>query len=106
MAGPGEGVAPRDFAGLLHYDPDLLPPRDTSDEAWAIQLAIWRRMRIEGRTAAASGMIGFARRASLDAIRSRHPEYDDHRARMAMMRMLYGDVLFTAAWPGEPLLDP
>jgi hypothetical protein len=84
----------------------MLPPQDTSPEAWAIQLAIWRRMGIEGRTAAASGMIAFARRASIEAIRARHPEYDDRDARLALMRMLYGDVLFAAAWVGEPLLDP
>lgn len=84
----------------------MLPPDDTSAEAWAIQLAIWRRMGIEGRTAAAAGMIRFSRRASLDAIRARHPEYDDQLARLALMRMLYGDALFTAAWPAEPLLDP
>lgn len=69
-------------------------------------MAIWRRLGPEGRAATAFRMIRFSRQAALQAIRGRHPEYDERASRLALMRLLYGDELVATAWPGEPLRDP
>ena len=84
----------------------MLKPHDTSEAAWAVQVAIWQRMGTDGRLAAAAQMIAFSRDAALDAIRGRHPDYDERTARLALFRMIYGDALVTAAWPNEPLREP
>lgn len=84
----------------------MLPPRDTSAEAWAVQVGIWRRMGDTGRTSAALQMTAFSRQCTLDAIRGRHPDYDERQAFLAFVRLLYGDILYAAAWPGQPLLSP
>lgn len=46
------------------------------------------------------------RRMALDGVRSRHPDYDDDRARRAVFRLLLGDDLVRAMWPGEALVAP
>jgi hypothetical protein len=51
-------------------------------------------------------MTAFSRRAALDAIRSRHPDYDERQAFLALVRLLYGDDLYAAAWPDQPLFVP
>jgi hypothetical protein len=86
--------------------PGMTPPPDTSPEAWAVQVAIWRRMGPEGRATQACRTIDAARRTTLDAIRARHPEYDEGQARLALMRLLYGDDLYARAWPGQHRFEP
>jgi hypothetical protein len=72
----------------------------------AVQTAIYRRMTPDQRTWAAAEMSAMARAITLENIRARHPEYDEHQARMALYRLLVGDELFLRAWPAEPLLAP
>jgi hypothetical protein len=79
---------------------------DTTRDAVAVQTAIYRRMTSDQRTRAAVEMSEMARSIALENIRSRHPDYDDHQARMALFRLLLGDDLFRRAWPSEPLFAP
>lgn len=58
----------------------------------AARIAIADRMSEDVRAIAAAG------------IRARHPEYDDATVLAAQRRVLVGDVLFRAAWPGAPLV--
>lgn len=39
-------------------------------------------------------------------IAERHPDYYEDQVRLALIRAELGDALFTAAYPGEPLLSP
>jgi hypothetical protein len=39
-------------------------------------------------------------------IRARHPDYTDEEVELALRRILYGDDLFTRAWPDQPLIAP
>jgi hypothetical protein len=80
--------------------------RDTSPDAATVQAAAYRRMTSDQRTRAAAKMSEMARSITLENIRSRHPEYGEHEARMALYRILVGDDLFCRAWPAEPLLAP
>jgi hypothetical protein len=58
------------------------------------------------RSELALEMSNQARKIALDAIRHRHPGYDDAEARWALFRLLLGDELFRRAWPRAPLLRP
>lgn len=79
---------------------------DTSPDAAAVQAAIYRRMTSDQRTRAAAEMSAMARSITLENIQTRHLEYREHHARMALYRLLVGDELFGRAWPGQPLLAP
>ena len=79
---------------------------DTTPEADAIQLALFRRMSPGDRVRIAHQMSLDARAITLAAIRQRHPEYDDASARWALFRLLVGDELFQKAWPRAPLMAP
>jgi hypothetical protein len=70
-------------------------PLDTTPEAHAVQLELYRRL-------------GPARCLELaaDGIRARHPEYDEAQVRWALFRLLHGDATFRAAWPHAPVLEP
>jgi hypothetical protein len=80
--------------------------RDTTPDAAAIQTEIYRRMTPDQRCRMATEMSVMARTIALESIQDRHPEYDEHQARMALYRLLVGDHLFRRAWPGEGLFAP
>jgi len=80
--------------------------RDTTPDADAVQLRLYRAMTSAQRTAIGDQMSEDARATALAAIRARHPGYDDATARWALFRMLVGDELFRRAWPGAPLVTP
>jgi hypothetical protein len=46
------------------------------------------------------------RRLTMAGIRARHPGYDEEQVRQAYGRLVLGDVLARAVWPGRELLDP
>jgi hypothetical protein len=80
--------------------------RDTTPEAHAIQLGIYRRMNTDRRLELALEMSEAARRTSIDGIRARHPDYDEHTAMRALFRVLYGEALHAKVWPGLPVPAP
>jgi hypothetical protein len=79
---------------------------DTTPEADAVQLALYRKMSPSDRVRIAHQMSLDARAITLAAIRQRHPEYDDASARWALFRLLVGDDLFQKAWPRAPVMAP
>ena len=66
----------------------------------------YRGMGSEARVRMAFEMSEDVRRMALEGVRSRHPDYDDERARRAVFRLLLGDDLVRAMWPGEALVAP
>lgn len=86
------------------YNPGVHPPSDTSDEAHAAQVAVWRRLGPQRRLAIALRMSDDIRQVALDGIRHRHPEYAVAEARWALLRLVLGDELFARAFPGAPVL--
>jgi hypothetical protein len=77
---------------------------DTTPEAAAVQLAIYRKLSGSDRVRIGHQMSLDARAIALAAIRRRHPDYDDTTARWALFRLLLGDELFQKAWPHAPLV--
>ncbi len=41
-----------------------------------------------------------------EGVRRRHPTYGEREVFLALVRHRYGDTLYCAAWPGQPLLAP
>jgi hypothetical protein len=80
--------------------------RDTTPDAARMRTAVYRRMSDEERVEIGVQMSEDAREIALDAIRQRHPDYDDRQAISALFRLLLGDDLFKRVWPRAPLLPP
>ena len=80
--------------------------RDTTRDARAAQLAVWRRMGPEGRLRSALESSEAMRQVALDAIRQRHPEYDDATALRALVALLHGVEVARAMWPGAAPAAP
>lgn len=93
---------PRDAEG----QPVTFRPRDTTPEAWAVQLEVWRRMSPERRLSIAVAMSEELVTLTRAGIQARHPEYDTNAVRLAEIRQRLGDELFVKAYPRAPLLAP
>lgn len=81
-------------------------PLDTTAQAHRAQVEVYRRMGPEGRLQRAMTMCDEAREISQEGIRARHPEYGAESVKWALFRLVLGDALFRAAYPGRPLLPP
>jgi hypothetical protein len=83
-----------------------MPATDTHRDAQRAQLEVYRRLGPQARVELTARMSEDARRIALQGILARHPGYDDRTARRALLRLLLGDDLVRAMWPGEPLVAP
>ena len=81
-------------------------PLDTTEEAWRVQIEIWRRMSGSEKVALAWRCSHFVRALLESGIRARHADYSASEVRLAAIRRELGDDLFTQAYPGKPLLRP
>ncbi len=81
-------------------------PMDTTPEAYAVQIEAYRRMSGKERTAVAFRLNELARETAVAGIRARHPDYGEEQARLALFRLIFGDELTRAVWPGRDLVDP
>lgn len=69
---------------------------DTSAEAHAAQLACIRRLAPAERLQKACRMSHEVRRLAIEAIRRRHPSFDDAAVRLAFIALAYGSDLAVA----------
>lgn len=75
-------------------------PADTTREAWAVQVGIYRRMSPSRRLELALQMSDSLRRVVASGVRSRHPEYSEAQVRLAVARLWLGEELFRQTRPG------
>jgi hypothetical protein len=80
----------------------VFPSRDTTVEAHARQIEIYRRRGAEWRLRAVLEMSDEARQLTCDGIRGRHPEYSEEDVEHALRRLLLGPDLYRQAWPDKP----
>lgn len=80
--------------------------RDTSEEAMAAQLEVYRRMTPEARLQVALELTEMSRQLLADGIRARHPEYSEEQVRLAMIRVWLTPELYRQAYAGYPELAP
>lgn len=78
-------------------------PLDTPPESHRVQIEALRRMSPDRRMAMAVELTDEVRKIAENAVRRRHPDYDDETVGRALFRLFYGDELFRRVWPGAPL---
>jgi hypothetical protein len=81
-------------------------PFDTSPEAHEFQMAGYRRMTSEQKSALIVEMSEAVREVSRGGIRMRHPEYSDEDVRRALLVLVYGRELARRIWPHEEAPSP
>jgi hypothetical protein len=74
-------------------------PRDTSREAFWVQVDVMRRLGVEGRAKLTFRLCDNLRRVLAEGVRHRHPQYTDDQVRLAVTRLRLGDALFRKAFP-------
>lgn len=85
---------------------DTAVPLDTSRSAHEVQRDVYLRMGGAARVGVMFRLTDAVRRLAMAGIRARHPEYDEQRVRQAYARLVLGDALTRAVWPGQELVDP
>ena len=83
-----------------------MPARDTSIEAYGVQVEVVRAMSTGERMAQVMELSESMWAVTADGIRRRHPDYDSSEVEWASRRLRLGDELFRAAWPEAPRLEP
>ncbi|HJN72843.1 MAG TPA: hypothetical protein QGF58_02815 [Myxococcota bacterium] len=74
-------------------------PRDTSEEAWAVQVALLRRAGPSERLRLTLQMCDDARQLTRDGIVHRHPEWTEEQIRQELARLVLGDELASRVAP-------
>lgn len=74
-------------------------PADTSREAWKRQMAALAQRSIADRLDEWAQLNRGVNRMAEQAVRRRHPDYDDRQVFLALVRRLYGDQLAFEVWP-------
>ena len=65
-----------------------------------MQREIFRKLGPEGRVRMAAEMSDENRELVAAGVRSRHPDYDAPKVRMAVLRLVLGETVFGRAFPG------
>jgi hypothetical protein len=74
---------------------------DTTADAAQFQTAVLRRLGVEGRARMTFELSDNLRAVTEAGIRHRHPEYDDRRVRLELIRIVLGPELFTRWYSGQ-----
>jgi hypothetical protein len=81
-------------------------PLDTSPEVERIQNEIFRKMKPARRLQLAIELTQTSRNLLATGVRRRHPEYDDEKNRLAVIRLTIPEKLFLAAYPHAKDIQP
>lgn len=79
---------------------------DTTTQSQHRHDDLFRAMTCDQRVAMAVEMSETVRQVAREGVRMRHPGYTDEDVRLTSIRLLLGDELFAAAFPGAARLDP
>ena len=79
---------------------------DTSSEAYAVQLELMRQMSPIQRLKKAFSLSRQVKQVTMDAIRRRHPEFDEEAVRLKFIELTYGKTLADEVrqWQKEQML--
>ena len=75
-----------------------IKPTDTTIEAARVQFDILRKLDASERANMTFQLSNNLRSITEAGVRSRHPDYDDERVKLAVMRLNLGDDLFGKAF--------
>lgn len=90
---------------MARSNPPVIPA-DTSPEVWRRQMAAIGQRSVAERLAEWEALLEAGTKMEADAIRRRHPGYDDRQVFLAMVRRRYGDDLALKVWPEAAEVDP
>ena len=79
---------------------------DTTEQAQAAQVEIFRRMRPEQRLKAVFDLTALSHKLLRAGIRHRHPEYSSAQVQLAFIRSRLPRVLFLQAYPDVEDIKP
>jgi hypothetical protein len=74
-------------------------PRDTSPEAWAVQLEVYRRMSGAERFEIAFDMSQLVRELALAGLRREHPDWAERDLQLELLRRWYPSCSLPTALP-------
>ncbi len=89
----------------MSSDPGAIPA-DTSPEAWRRQMEATAQRTIPDRLDEWAQLNRGVMRMAEQAVRRRHPAYDERQVFLALVRRLYGDDLAFEVWPEAASVDP
>ena len=75
-------------------------PRDTTPEAFWVQIEALRRLGVAGRARSTFQLGEQMRHMSAAGVRMRHPDYTGDQVRLAVIRLRLGNELFRKVYPG------
>jgi len=75
-------------------------PKDTTLEAYRVQIQALRRLGPEGRLKMMFELCDNLRELAVMGVRRRHPDYDDKKVMFAVMRLMVGEEVFHKLLPG------
>lgn len=81
-------------------------PADTSPEVWRLQMAAIARRSVAERLDEWAQLNRGVERMAEQAVRRRHPDYDDRQVFLALVRQRYGDHLALRVWPDAAAVEP
>jgi hypothetical protein len=73
-------------------------PLDTTQEAERIQIECYRRMTPQERMRIGLQLSAMVRKSLLEGVRIRHPEYTGEQLRVAVIRLLLPEDLFSIVY--------
>ena len=79
--------------------------RDTRLEATRFQFAALERLGVRGRAELTFKLSRDLRDIVASGIRARHPEYDEQKVQLAVLRLAWGDALFRRVY-GDVKVEP
>lgn len=83
---------------------DLIP-RDTTLEAYRVQIEVLRRLGPQGRLRMMAALNRGLRRTIEAGIRRRHPDYNDQQVKLARIKLTVGQEVFNNLLP-EVEIEP
>lgn len=81
-------------------------PADTDRKVWQLQMAAIASRSVQDRLSEWEQLNRAALRMATEAIRRRHPDYDDRTVFLALVRRFYGDELALEVWPEAATVEP
>ena len=81
-------------------------PADTDREVWRLQMAAIASRSVQDRLSEWEQLNRGTLHMAAEAVRRRHPGYDDRTVFLALVRSFYGDELALEVWPEAASVEP
>jgi len=75
-------------------------PKDTTLEAYRVQIQALRRLGPEGRLKMMFELSENLRELAVTGVRRRHPDYNDEKVMYAVLHLMVGEEVFRKLFPG------